>query len=41
MQQEQDEELIAAFKVFGAKSAEDVISVETLHQALRALEGAD
>ncbi len=41
MQQEQDEELIAAFKVFGATSADDVISVETLHRALKDLDGAD
>ena len=41
MQQEQDEELIAAFKIFGATSADDVISVETLREALKELEGAD
>ena len=40
-QQEQDEELIAAFKLFGAKSAEDVISYETLEESLRELQTLD
>ena len=40
-QQEQDEELIAAFKLFGAKSAEDVISYDTLEESLRELATLD
>ena len=40
-QQEQDEELIAAFKVFGAKSSDDIISFETLEGALKEMDSYD
>ena len=38
MEQVQDEELIAAFKIFGAESIEDEISIDRLKVALEACE---